>query len=192
MKTTILTLLAIVGLSLSSYGQTNAVAPDPVSPFTVGTNAPASTNSWFGPHVGGVIDFLSQSGSNWTVIPFVTFLEDDQREELGGGIAAIYSISDYAGAMLRLDYLDGEVYMPSGNFQLQLPITLFGKVQAVPFALTGVATSLNSGEDDGDVIGIVGTGLGVRVSDRIGVVYGIEYWTGFSGYQHRLGVAIRF
>ena len=192
MKLTLLSLIAVVSLAFSSSAQTNTTVPDPVvSPFTVAdnTNAPATTNL-LGPHVGSLINFFSQTGSNWSVAPFMTYLSDEK--EFGGGIAATYSINDYAGAMIRLDYFDEQVFMPSGNFQLQLPINIAGRFQLVPFLLTGVATSLNDDDDEGDVIGIVGSGIGLRVSKRIGLVYDVEYWTSHSGLQHRAGVLFRF
>ncbi len=194
---TILTLIAVVCLTVAAVAHPHpedAPAPivEPTSPFTVGTNAPAATNGWFGPHVGGLIDFFSQTGTNWSVIPFVTILEDDSTDTIGGGIAATYSLNDYMGAMLRLDYLKSEVYMPSGNFQLQLPINLGGKFQVVPFIITGLATPLNAGDESGEPIGIFGTGLGVRVSNKIGVVYDVEKWSRFDGLQHRIGVLFRF
>lgn len=191
MKTT-LSLLAVALLAFSSSAQTNAAPVDPVSPFTIAeTNAPAYTNI-LGQQFGMVFDFFAQTGSNWSVVPFITFLDDEKYEEIGGGIAAVYSISDYAGAMLRVDYLNGDVFMPSGNFQLQLPITLGGKFQVVPFLITGIATPLNAGEDTGDPVGIIGSGLGVRVSKKIGVVYDVEKWSSFDGFQHRFGVLFRF
>lgn len=184
-----ISIAVIIALSFTLLGQTNEPPPVPPSPFMVDTNAPAFTNL-LGPHVGQVVNFFSQTGTNWSVAPFVTYISDEK--DIGGGIAALYSISDYAGAFLRIDYFDDQVFMPSGNFQLQLPITLAGKFQVVPFAFTGAASSLNTGESDGELIGLLGTGLGLRVTDRVGVVYDVEHWTSHPGLQHRFGVLFRF
>lgn len=192
MNKPLLSLIAVVALAFSSSAQTNTTVPDPVlSPFTIpdNTNAPALTNFW-GPQVNTILEFFSNTSSNWAFAPYVILREED--DEIGAGLAAAYSISDYALAVLRLDYFDGAVYVPSGSVQLQLPITISGRFQLTPFAFTGIATLLNSGGDDGEAIGIVGAGLGLRVSKHIGVVYDIEHWSNGLGLQHRAGILFKF
>lgn len=175
-----------IGAALIAF----AVNAQTNQPPMTDTNAPASTNM-FGEHVGKVVDFLSMTGSNWSVIPFAIYSEDTKGG--GVGLAAMYSMTDFAGAFLRLDYLEGDIFMPSGNFQLQIPVKLAGKVTVVPFVLGGIATPLSGrGDDNGDPIGIFGMGMGLKVSRKVSVVYDSEVWSKFDGWQHRLGVLWRF
>lgn len=143
-------------------------------------------------HVTTWLNFLSTTTTNWVVVPYAIYVDDDVNS-FGGGIAAMYSLSQYAWTGLRVDYVNQELWMPSVNLTLQLPIKVANAVTVSPFAISGLATPLGGHRDDnGDAVGIFGGGLAVKVSKNLGLVYDAEAWTGFSGTQHRLGVYIRF
>ena len=157
------------------------------------TNAPIVASP-----VLDAFNFLSTPTSNWM---FATYGIFTKSEGEGLGIGALYKVSDTFGAVLRLDRIGKDTYMPSGNFQVQVPVTLMGKLTVVPFAFTGIATPLNtSGNHDG-VIGIFGIGAAVRVPDALkaksryvpqAVVYDYEKWTSYEGAQHRVGLLWKF
>lgn len=141
-----------------------------------------------------ITKFLSD-GTNWHVASYGIY--DTDTHEVGLGIGAGYKVSDYVVPTLRLDYIRGDVYVPSGNLQLQVPILFFdGKVKVTPFVTTGVATTLNSGRNDGNAIGIFGTGGYVMFNHNKsayvpkGVIADVERWTGggFDTTQVRFGL----
>lgn len=151
---------------------------------------PASTNL-FGEPVSKVISFLSNTATNWLVAGYGIYSEDTASG--GAGIAGAYTINDFVATALRLDYIDGEVWMPSGNLQLQLPLQLANKVTVIPFIFTGLATPLGGrGEDNGSSTVIYGSGLAGRISKNFGLIYDAEKWERFDGVQHRFGVYWKF
>lgn len=143
-------------------------------------------------------NFLSTPSSNWMLAAYG--INTEQGKD-GFGIGAIYKVSDTFGAVLRLDRIGNDTFMPSGNFQVQVPVTIMGKVTVTPFAFTGIATPINdSGNHDG-VIGIFGVGSAIRVPAAIksasrfipdDVVYDYEKWTSYAGGQHRFGFLWKF
>lgn len=142
-------------------------------------------------HVSTLLNFLSASSTNWYVAPYAIYVSD--TDSFGGGLAAAYSFSPYILSVLRVDYLDGKAWMPSGSLQLQLPIKLMDKVTVTPFAFAGIATPLSGrDEDNGTATGIAGSGLATRFTQHLGLVYDIEMWSGWSGPQHRFGVYWKF
>ncbi|MGN6642067.1 MAG: hypothetical protein ACTHKU_03610, partial [Verrucomicrobiota bacterium] len=112
--------------------QTNAPdpAPDP---------APESTSL--------LKDFIAgaASATNWTVAPYATYAPNAPTK-LGGGVLAIYELNQYLGAAIGVDWL-GQLYMPSGNVQLKLPLKVAG-FQVTPFALGGIAIPLGGARSD--------------------------------------------
>lgn len=152
------------------------------------TNTVPSTNVITGP-ARDMLDLLSKS--NLLVIPYGIY--DTGSGHVGAGIAGIYNINEFFSAGLRLDFLNGSLWMPSVNAQAQLPFTLFGKVRVVPFSLAGVATPIAGKErDNGTVVGIFGAGLAVNITKKIYVLGDYEKWTSFEGNQLRAGVGFRF
>lgn len=142
-----------------------------------------------------IFAFLTQ-GSNWMIGTYTTF--DTTSHSFGGGIGAGYKISEFVVPVMRLDYINGGAWLPSGSLQLQVPVKILGKLEVVPFTFSGVATSLNHG-NDGDVVGIFGIGASVHLpaSDKWYVPYSVlcdyERWTGggFNNNQIRFGLAWR-
>jgi len=184
-------LLALLGallLAVAVNAQTNTPPPLPPAPVVVDTNLPPSLPE----HVSTWLSFLSSTGSNWIVSPYAIYV-DDEVNSIGGGVAALYEISPYVLTGLRMDFFDNTVFMPSIGVQLQLPIKLAGKVTVTPFAISGVATPLGGGiEQDNEAVVIVGGGLAVSITKKMGLVYDSEMWSGFSGTQHRFGVYWKF
>ena len=176
--------LALLGvmLAITVNAQTNA-------PIAVAdTNQPPTLPE----HVTTWLSFLSNTSTNWVVAPYIVYVDDDVNS-YGGGVGAFYSLSQYALTGLRLDYVGGELTMPSVNVQLQLPIRVMDKVTVVPFAVSGLATPLDGrGSDNGTAVGILGAGVAVGITKKIGVVYDIEKWTSFDGTQHRFGLFWKF
>lgn len=153
---------------------------------------PASTN--LPPTIpeipGRILDFLSATASNWYVAPYGIYSSD--TETFGAGIGVGYAITPNVVTVMRMDYLNDEIWMPSGSVQLQAPILLMGKVQVTPFAFGGIATPLSGrGDDNRTAAGIAGAGMATRFK-RVGLIYDIEYWSNFSGPQHRFGLFWKF
>ena len=143
-------------------------------------------------------NFLSTPSSNWM---FATYGIFTKNEGEGFGIGAAYKVSENFGAVLRLDRIGNDTYMPSGNFQVQAPVTIMGKFTTTLFAFTGIAPVLNAKPGHDSVIGIVGIGAAFRVPEIIksksrfipdDVIYDFERWTSHAGGQHRLGWAWKF
>lgn len=156
------------------------------------TNINNGTND--NPFISGptvvILDFLSQ-GSNWMAAAYGTM--NDKADKFGGGVALAYKVSDFIAPTMRLDYFDGKVWMPSASVQLQVPVTILGKVTVIPFALTGIATPISGkGTDNGSAVGIFGAGMAVRLGSHFDLLADTEKWTGFDGYQFRFGGLYKF
>lgn len=170
-------LIAVIGITISLVMP--AKAQD--------TNLP----SGWGPAVDGVLNLLSQ-GSNFIVAPYGIMWQSDKGNKFGGGVALAYKMSDFVVPSIRLDYLDGKVFMPSANLTLQAPITL-NKFVLVPFMFTGLATPLSGRQDEnGTAVGIFGIGIAARVAAHWDILADYEKWTGYSGNQYRFGIAYKF
>lgn len=161
----ILITLALALICVRGYSQTNVTS-------TV-TNSPILGSP--------VLTFLT-TGTNWAVIPYPIYDETDHT--WGAGIALAAKINDYFWAVTRLDFLHGEVFTPSLSAQMQAPIKILGKFEAIPLVYSGIGTSFNSTKStDGNPIGIFGTGLAIKTGAKQKwlPVFGIvtyEHWTG--------------
>lgn len=181
MKKFFCSMLAVCALALSGYSQ------------VLDTNTTPPTIE--GPGME-FIQFLSQ-GSNWVIAPYGIY--DDGSKRYGGGLGAFYEVSPFFLVGMRLDALDTanglELWMPSGNIQLQAPFILFGKVKVTPFGQTGIATPVSgAGDNNGDPVGIFGAGVAIGVYKNLHLIGDIEKWVGadFTGQQYRFGIAISF
>lgn len=149
------------------------------------------TNIW-----GDVISFL-QGGSNWFVVPFGTLwdhkVNGKSETDFGGGIALGYKVSEYFAPVMRLDYLAGDLWLPSGTIQLQVPIHLGKKFTVYPFAFGGVGTAISGdGKNNGEANAIYGMGVAIVLSKKVDIVADWEQWSELPGDQWRLGVLIKF
>lgn len=157
---------------------------------------PPSTNA---PVISGPVqdawDFVTTAGvSNWVVGTYGIYSETSKT--WGGGVGVGYKLSDFVVPIFRMDMIGPDVYLPSGNLQLQVPVTLFGKLTAVPFGFGGVATTVaGGGNENGAVVGILGIGMAVRITKNIDLLGDWEIWEGGKFHQDnqiRFGAAWKF
>lgn len=138
-----------------------------------------------------IFQFLSQSSTNWFVAPYG--IATTTGNKYGAGIAVGYKLSDYVAPVMRLDDIDGTLWMPSASLQLQVPIIIMGKVTVIPFSFAGIATPLaGAGNLNGSAVGIFGAGAAFRLSSRFDVVGDVEKWSNFPGQQIRFGFLYKF
>lgn len=212
MKTKLCSILVGLSISLATFGQditfTNTIIPGPsVGPTTNEilpqtssiiwqTNIINITNSGVTPPflTGPLMDILkfASTGTNWMFAGFGTMsLGGDHK--YGAGVAGMYKLNDFVAPMLRIDYYDGKIFMPSASVNLQAPVTLFGKITAIPFGFTGLATPFNrGGNNDATIQAIFGAGMAIQVAKKFDVVFDIEKWSGFKGEQLRFGAIYKF
>jgi hypothetical protein len=187
-KPTMLVLTAAALLSFAGYSQTPATSGDEGNGVA---GAPALPGA-----VSSALDFFSR-GTNYFAAVYGI---DSQANGVGGGVAVGYKISDYVAPVMRLDYLDGTVWMPSASLQLQVPVPLFGKVLVIPFSSAGIATPIaGKGKDNLSAVGIFTAGAAVRLdflpwswAKKVDLVGDVEKWSGFEGLQYRAGVLYKF
>ena len=143
-----------------------------------------------------VVNFFTTPSTNWYAATYGII--NTETDEVGVGVAAFYKVNDFVGAFLGLDQLGGQLYMPSGNFQLQLPLKLFNRLDVIPFARTGIAIPVGRGNDDPNVAGILGAGWAVRLPEHSAwyipndVIVDVEKWTNVQGLQVRGGLVWKF
>src|SRR5581483_5401919 len=104
-------LAVLIGLCLPAHSQTNGLALGPT------TNNPTIQGG-----LNQIIQAVESGNTNWYFAGFGLHAPS-LRKKWGGGIGAFYPISTYVVTGVRLDYVDGDFWMPSGNVTLQLPIT---------------------------------------------------------------------
>lgn len=122
-------------------------------------------------------DFLTQ-GSNWIVAPFGEY--SFTHNEWGGGVAAGYRLNDFIVPFMRIDFMPTQVIVPSATAQLQLPVKILDTLTLTPFGYSGIATAISGrGAQNGELIGIFGTGLAVRLG---------RHWDILAAYELRTGV----
>jgi hypothetical protein len=176
-------LLASAALLLPAplKAQTNS-APGPI--VSINTSNVVPTLQGIGMDL---LDQLSYA-TNWAVAPFMIY--DEGSHQFGGGLAGIYNITPALGAMIRLDYLNQEVWMPSASLQFQAPITIASNVTVIPFGFTGIATPLGgAGKNNGTAVGMFGAGVDLsfpKLSKHYSFAADVEKWTSFDGYQIRI------
>ena len=180
MKKIIISIVAALTLSLQLSAQTNSTPP-------AETNLSTSvTGTW-----NTVVDFLA-NGSNWLLVPFGIYSDQKPKAQFGGGVALAYKVSDYIAPTLRVDYLAGDLWMPSGTVQLQVPIHLSPTLTLYPFAFAGVGTSLSGGGNkNGEANAIAGMGAALALSKKFDLIFDYEKWSAFSGNQWRFGCLFR-
>ena len=151
------------------------------------TNAP-TTNA---PAVAGASAFATNAAgafaSPWMVVPFGIW---STAKHSGAGVSVLYELTPNLVLGGRLDYLNGAVWMPSCNLQLQAPFGISKGLTLVPFTFTGAAAPL--GGASVSATPILGAGLAVRLGTRVDIVADVERWTGLDGIQFRAGVIWKF
>ena len=121
-----------------------------------------------------------------------------EKHVWGVGIAALYPVSQYSFAGLRLDYLGGQFWMPSCTVGLKADMQILGH-NVTPFTIGGAIFPVSdAGDRNGQVGAIVGAGITANIwqSDdskkSLNLFYACEKWTIFDGVIHRPGVAFSF
>jgi len=135
--------------------------------------------------------------SPWMVVPFGIW---STAKHSGAGVSVLYELTPNLVLGGRLDYLNGAVWMPSLNLQLQAPFPISKGLTLVPFTFTGAAVplgpSLRQGSGgqggSGSATPILGAGLAVRLGKRVDIVADVERWTGMDGIQFRAGIIWKF
>lgn len=172
----LLALLAVCACALTGYSQ-------------VSVNTNTSPPTLEGPGIIA-LNFLSQ-GTNWTIAPYGLY--DTDTRKAGAGIAALYSVTPVLSAGMGLDYINHEIWMPQGDVQIGLPITIMGKLTLKPLAYTGISTSISGrGERNGDAIGIFGAGMAATVYKNLGIFSAWEKRSTFDGQLIRFGLSWKF
>jgi hypothetical protein len=160
------------------------------------TNAPVVTGA-----ASTLWDFVT-TGSNYWAAPYGTF--GVSSHTMGGGIAVGYKVSEIINPVVRLDYFDGQFWMPSLTAQLQAPRALMGKIPVIPFGVAGIATPIaGAGTGNGSLVTVLGAGAAVKL-DFLGsssllqhtdIVVDYEKWLGLPQKQQnqiRFGVLFKF
>lgn len=172
------------------------------------TNAPVVTTP---PSVGSTLQSWATEGiTNSYWVPYGIYAPG-LNHRYGWGIAAQYPISQYILAGPRLDYVDGNFWMPSGNATLQLPIKVTSFLTITPMTYAGVGVPLSGAQignftvpgskpkdNDGNATAILGAGLSIHLYTGTGwfkdagLIGDVESWSNFPKQQYRLGVALHF
>lgn len=210
--------LALLTLAMPAQAQTNLPPA-----ITDGTNnaltlSPPSTNAPAPATVQGdvqnIIDIIKSGETNWYFIPYGLYAPGLQKKA-GGGLAAAYPISQYVFGSLRMDYVNGGFWMPSGSATFQIPVKLTSWLTVSPFAYAGVGVPVSGAtvngvtlpgqtpkNNNGQPTAILGYGASIKLFERstpatqwyqldsLYIVADREEWTGFPGEQYRFGLAL--
>ena len=181
---TVITLMA--AMTLAASAQTNAPSgakPSASAEPTADRTGGGQTNSIGGMATNQPTTFTSP----WMVVPFGIW---STAKHSGAGVSLLYELTPNLVLGGRLDYLNGAIWMPSLNLQLQAPFRISKGLTLVPLTFTGAAMPLGSGS--GSATPILGAGLAVRLGTRVDIVADVERWTGMDGIQFRAGVIWKF
>lgn len=163
------------------------IASVALSAENTGTNLVVS-----GPIVDAIRFASSEGATNWMATAFGT-MSTGEDVKTGFGLAALYKLNDFVAPMLRFDYYDDRIFNVSANLNLQAPITLFGKLTAIPFAFSGISTPLTGkNNDDMTLQGMFGIGLAIPIGKKVDFVFDVEKWTSYADEQIRFGFLYKF
>lgn len=166
-----------------------ALAATSVAGYSQVTNVPFISSP--------IYDFLQKSN----LIVATYGIVDTTSKHVGGGVALAYKLSEFIVPTIRMDAIDGKIWQPQMNLQIQAPVTLFGKLTFIPFVFDGIATPvMGKGAQNFQPINIAGVGAAVQFpkSDKwyvpSGAVGDFERWTGagWNNNQIRAGVYWKF
>ncbi len=145
-----LCLLTVFTLSSVAFAQTDTNAPPNEE-----TNLPPIPLSltWAQALERAASSFISSAPTNIAVVPYATYAPDAPTK-FGGGVMALYNLSQYVGAGVGLDYL-GNFTLVAADVEFQLPthpLSPLGLTNFLftPFTLGGVGTPIGgAGGDNG-------------------------------------------
>lgn len=147
------------------------------------TNTPAPPTNWIS---SPVWTFLVQS--NLMYAGYGIWNKDSGK--YGAGVALAYKLSPAVVPTIRLDYIDGRIWQPQAELQLQAPILIGGKFWITPLIYAGMAVPLTGkGGNNYEVVGIAGSGLAIGLPKGTAwyvpknIVASVEIWSG-AGYAN--------
>ena len=173
---------------------------------TVLTNVPPTVQSGF----QEIVDAMKSGETNWWFETHALYAPGLQHK-YGGGFGAFWNASSYVYTGLRVDYVDGGFWMPSGSATLQVPVQIFSWLKVAPLGYAGIGVPLSGAtvggvtlpgqtprDNHGQPTAILGYGGAIRIADinsshkwlpeHVDVIGDREEWTGFPGLQWRFGV----
>lgn len=182
--------------------------------LTVALNASAQTNTDTNaaPTVQSgaqmILDAVKSGQTNWSVATYGLYAPS-LSHKYGAGIGYFYPLSEYFLTGVRVDYVDGDFWMPSGNATLQLPLKITSWLTVTPFTYAGIGVPVSGGtvgsvtipgstprDNNGQATAILGYGGAVHIystSDKkwnVSAVMDQERWSGFPGLQYRFGLLL--
>ncbi len=181
--------LVIIASLVASVALAQPVPP-PAHSTTDTTNAPVIS----GPAKDAVVFMTTAGVTNWLAATYAIY--SVSSKDWGGGVGVGYKLGDFVVPTLRLDYLAKEIWMPSGNIQLQLPVTIMNKITLIPMTFAAVGTTVSGGgNDNGSPVGILGIGMAARLSSHWDLIADWEIWNGGRFHQDnqiRGGIVFKF
>lgn len=183
-------------LALTTLAQETNTVP------TVNTNQATIASA-----LGTIFTQFTSGGTNWYFPVYGTYASQ-LKEKWGGGFGAFYPLSDYILAGVRMDYIDDELWMPSGNATLQVPLHPFKWLTITPLGYAGIGIPISGAtfgdytvpgsihNNDGQVTAIYGYGVAVGIYKSKDAKWSLsafwehEKWSGFPGSQEHGGLAL--
>lgn len=156
-------------------------------------------------------DAISNGETNWLFEAHGLYAPS-LAQKYGGGVGVLFPLSDYVVTGIRLDYVDGGFWMPSGNVGLQLPIKLpFLGLKVTPFGYAGIGVPVSGAtfgsiqipgrppvDNNGQPTAIIGYGAALRLwtsadgSKLFDLAGDTESWSGFPGQQYRFAALFKW
>lgn len=177
---------------------------------TLSNNVPPLISPTPSQSISNLLNSFANGLTNCDIIPYGLYAKGLPKH-YGGGLAVVYPFSDNILVATRIDYINGDFWMPSGNATLQLPLHPFSWLTVTPFTFTGIGVPVSGAtvaglsfstappkNNDGQPTAILGMGLGIDLYhgtgsiSKVSFVGDVEQWTGFPGKQYRTGLAFKF
>lgn len=169
-------------------------AQTPPNPATTPVEAPpaalgTSSQSALGLIGSGLLKLgetvISTSPTNFAVAPYGTYVVD--KKKFGFGLAGVYNVNNYFGAVVAVDYVD-QFLGVTGGIQLQLPthpLAHFGltNFMVMPFVISAVGTSLQGGGSGNGGVQTINT---AGIDTHFGHLWGGQFLVG-GAYGTRTG-----
>lgn len=159
---------------------------------------PGLAKSW----LGTAFSWLANSpdaevSTNWSFVAYASHAKglvdgDGHKAEWGGGLAALYPLNAYVRTGVRMQYIDGNIFLPSVNVQLQT-IKTYGKFSLTPSVYTGLLTPWGNSNDTGTIGTLTGISLSAKYkftdSFSFGIGGAVEKWSNLPvDYVNHFGV----
>jgi hypothetical protein len=177
-----------------------------ITTTTTWSQPTANPTNYISPSIlGGVqqiTDALKVNNTNW-IIEVHALRAPALPQKYGGGIGLFYPFNEMIYAGVRVDWVNGGFWMPSGSVGVQLPIKLTSWFKLTPFTYGGLAVPLSGAkildltvpghirDNNGQATAILGYGLALQIYEpashkwNLSVAVDNETWSGFAGEQHR-------